>query len=92
MTERKDDPLLKSAQREALICGAVWILATAYSVGYSWLYGYRRPIESLTYVFGLPDWIFWGVVIPWLACTLFSAWFCLFYMSDEALCEETTPD
>jgi len=86
------DPLLKSSLREALICGVVWVIATTYSVGYSSLYGYHRPIESLTYVLGLPDWIFWGVIVPWLACTLFSAWFCLFYMTDETLGEETAPD
>ena len=70
----------------------MWVIATAYSVGYSWLNGYRRPIESLTYVFGLPDWIFWGVIVPWLACTVFSAWFCLFYMADEPLGESPEPE
>ena len=86
-----EDPLLKSARREALISIGTWFVATVYSVGYCWLYGYNRPIESLTYVLGFPDWIFWGVVLPWGACTVFSAWFCMFYMTDEDLGEEQSP-
>ncbi len=82
---RVEDPLLKSARREAVICGVVWLLATAYSVIYCWFFGYERSLESLRYVFGFPDWIFWGVIMPWGVCTLFSAWFCMYFMTDEDL-------
>ena len=91
-TTRVEDPLLKSARREALMCLAVWLLATCYSVTYCWLYGYDRALDSLTYVLGFPDWIFWGVIAPWGACTVFSAWFCLFYMSDADLGAEREGD
>lgn len=80
-----EDPLIRAARREAQIALAVWFIAMVYSVGYCWLYGYQRSIESLTYVLGFPDWIFWGVVVPWGACTAFSAWFCMFYMEDADL-------
>lgn len=80
-----DDPLLRSSRREALVAVAAWAIATAYSAGYCWVYGYGRPIESLTFVLGFPDWIFWGLIVPWAACTVFSAWFGLFYMSDDPL-------
>lgn len=80
-----EDPLIRAARREALIALSVWLIAMVYSVGYCWLYGYHRSIDSLTYVLGFPDWIFWGVVVPWGACTVFSAWFCMFYMEDADL-------
>lgn len=87
MTESREDPLLKSARREALICIVVWLIATTYSVMYCWIYGSHRSLDSLTFVLGFPDWIFYGVIVPWLACTAFSSWFCLFYMRDEDLGE-----
>ncbi len=80
-----EDPLLKSARREALVCLFVWLVATGYSVLYCWMYGTDRSLDSLTFVLGFPDWIFWGVIVPWGACTIFSAWFCMFYITDEDL-------
>jgi len=54
------------------------------------LRGFDRTPESLTTPLGLgiPDWIFYGVVIPWLACILFTFWFCLRYFSEDDLGEE----
>jgi len=34
MTDSREDPLLKSARREALVCIVVWLVATTYSVMY----------------------------------------------------------
>ncbi len=79
------DPVFVSARREAIVAMAVWAVATAYSVGYCALYGYGRAPESLTYVLWFPDWIFWGVVAPWLACILVSLWFAFVFMRDEDL-------
>jgi hypothetical protein len=44
-----------------------------------------RDPDSLTTPFGLgiPDWVFWGVVVPWALCIGFSAWFCFVYMTDD---------
>lgn len=88
MADANEDPLLKSSRREALVCLAAWLVATTYSVGYCHLYAYERTLDSLTFVLGFPDWIFWGLITPWLGCTLFSAWFCLGFMTDETLEDE----
>ena len=26
---------------------------------------------------GFPDWVFWGVVTPWMVANAFTFWFCL---------------
>ena len=67
---------------------AIWIVACAYSVGVSSRWGYFRDAATLTYVFGFPDWVFWGVVLPWTVCTLLC--FVLSYgvIRDEDLGEE----
>lgn len=64
------------------------------------LTSFNRDPASLTTPLGLaiPDWIFYGVVLPWVLCILFSVWFCLFYFreddldSNQALREDVVPD
>lgn len=34
---------------------------------------------------GIPDWVFYGVVVPWLCCILATMWFCLFYFVEDDL-------
>lgn len=85
MSRPVEDPVFVSARREALVAALVWAAATAWSVGYSALHGYGRSAESLTFVLWFPDWIFWGIVVPWLACIVVSIWFAFGYMRDEDL-------
>jgi hypothetical protein len=83
-----DDPVLRSARREALVVFASWLAAMIYTVSYCYLNGYNRAQESLTFVLGFPDWVFWGIVVPWSVCIAFSFWFGATFMRDEDLGEE----
>lgn len=87
MSQVKELPLLKSARREALIAFAIWLATTIYTVGYCCWYGYGREPESLTFVLGFPDWVFWGIVVPWGLCTILASLFAFFVMTDEDLPE-----
>lgn len=80
-----EDPLLRSARREAIVSLTLAALALAYTVGYAALFGYRRSEESLSFVMGIPDWVFWGIVIPWLACLAASWWFSFWFVEDDIL-------
>ncbi|RUL89767.1 hypothetical protein [Tautonia sociabilis] len=46
---------------------------------------FDRAPDSLTMPLGLgiPDWALWGVVVPWVLCIGFSAWFCFAFMKDD---------
>jgi hypothetical protein len=79
------DPVWKSARREALVIAAVALLATLYSLGYCYAFGYARAGEPIRFVLGFPAWVFWGIVAPWLGCVGFAAWFSLAFMTDEDL-------
>lgn len=85
MAENKELPLLASARREALMAMSIWFVATVWSVGFCYAYGYQRNPETLTYVLGFPDWVFWGLVVPWGACTIVSSIFAMCVMTDEDL-------
>jgi hypothetical protein len=84
-SERKELPLLKSAKREALAAFTIWLAAMIYSVSYCIQYGYARTAESLKFIFGFPDWVFWGLVLPWGICTIAASLFAFVFMTDEDL-------
>lgn len=85
MSDSNELPLLKSARREAVGALLIWLLVTAYSVCYCCAYGYNRDPQTLTFILGFPDWIFWGIVIPWGASTVISGVFAFCFMKDEDL-------
>jgi len=82
-----EDPLVRSARREAAIAFGMWLAAMLYSVTYCYLNGYGRSAESLSFVLWFPDWVFWGVVVPWGLCVLASTVFAFRIMGDEPLGE-----
>lgn len=91
------DPVLKNARREAVVMGLVWLAATVYSCGYSYLFGYIRPgrplgVEDIKPVLGIPSWFFWGILAPWGVCAAFTFWFAGFVMVDDDLGQDRTPE
>lgn len=94
---RDTDPVLKNSRREAAIILVAWLAATTYCCVYSYLYGYRREghmlgVDDIHPTFGMPSWVFWGIMIPWGACALFIFWFAGVYMSDDDLGKDHTPE
>jgi hypothetical protein len=84
--------LVASSKREALFAASLWLAAVLYTVGYCSRFGYRRTADDLTFVVGIPDWVFWGIVAPWTFCTVVSIWFALRFMRDDPLGDEAATD
>jgi len=84
-----DDPVLRSSRREAVVTMSIWFIAMVYSVGFCVRHGYNRPLEEITYVWGFPTWIFWGVVVPWVVCAGVTIWFATCFMTSDSLGEDT---
>ncbi len=51
------------------------------------LSAFDRAPKSTTFPlgWGIPDWIFYGVIAPWLLCIVVTFWFVLFYFQDDNL-------
>ncbi len=88
MIRPQEDIVVKAARREATLAFGVWIVAMLYTVTYCYLYGYGRTVESLSFVLWFPDWVFWGIVVPWVICIVVSVVFAMRIMGDESLGEE----
>ena len=89
------DPVLRHSRREAIIIGLAWLASTTYCCAYSYFAGYIRPgrplgREDVQPILGMPSWVFWGIMVPWLACALFTFWFAGFYMADDDLGRDHT--
>jgi hypothetical protein len=78
-------PWLNPRRREALIVAGIWLAAMLWSVGCSALLGYGQQPQPPQLVLGFPLWVFWGIVIPWLACAVISWWFGAFFVRDGEL-------
>jgi len=85
MPNSSEDPLLRSAKRELWVSATVWLVALVWSVGYSYKYGYYLKPEELTFAFGFPSWIFYGVVMPWTVCVLVSGALAFGFIQDADL-------
>lgn len=85
MNSPAEDPLLRSARREAIVVTIFGACALAYTVGYCSWAGFNRPIESMTYILGFPDWVFWGIITPWAICTIVACYFSYVLMEDYDL-------
>lgn len=88
----RDDPLLRSARREAAVAALIWLAAAIYSISYCAAYGYDIPPDQLTFTFGIPTWVFWGVVVPWCVCTVIAILFATFFVRDDPLGAEARLD
>jgi hypothetical protein len=92
--------LYRNARREAWVCLILFALALLWTVGYCYLRGYEhdpgswlvrsgiavnRPPGEVVIVLGLPDWVFWGIFLPWVLCVTFTMLYSSFGMSDDDL-------
>lgn len=85
MNSSAEDPLLRSSRREAIVVTLFGIVALVYTITYCSMFGFNREIGSITFVLGFPDWIFWGVIVPWAICTLVACFFSYVLMQDHDL-------
>lgn len=99
MTDRDSSArLFRNARREARVVAVVWALALAWTVATCYLRGYEHEPDSwavraglarpqaaahFEQFLGMPDWVWLGILLPWLLCSAFTAGFCLGMADDD---------
>ena len=72
--------------KEAKVAAAIFLLAFLFCIAVIAAWGYpgpgKRPPE-FALVWGIPEWVFWGLLVPWLAMTGVTWWFALFVLRDD---------
>ena len=84
----REDPVVRTARREAWASLAVWLAAMSYSVACCYFLGYRRDPATLQLIWGVPEWVLWGVVVPWTVCTIMAGLFAFVFVADVDLGKE----
>ncbi len=80
------DPLVVHARRQALVILAAFVVCLIWSISWCCLLGYPEPDGGpAAKVLGIPSWVFWSVLVPWIAADLFAFWFCFVFMADDPL-------
>lgn len=85
-SDRSYDPVYLNSTRETRVLLVAFLVFLAWTIGVaSWLgYGTEPQIID-SRIWGMPSWVFWSVLVPWLAATLFTFWFAWFFMRNDEL-------
>lgn len=72
--------------KEARLAAAVFLVALLYCIAVIAALGYPAPGErppEPALVWGIPQWVVWGLFIPWLVLMGTTWWFALFFLRDD---------
>ena len=80
-------PVFVNSRREALWIFRVWAVGLVWAVPYCYFTGYDESVDAATFstTLGIPTWLFWGILVPWIVADIFTIWFCFCYMQDDDL-------
>jgi len=78
-------PFIRSG--ELRVIGLGFLVGMAWCIWWCYTQGYHLPAGEVEKTFGLPSWVFWGILVPWLVSDIFIGWFCFAYMQDDPLGE-----
>lgn len=91
--------LFRHARREAVFVALVLLVSLTWTLGYCYLRGYKHDPQSWIVrsglavqadkaekvIVGLPEWVFYGILLPWILCSVLTLGFGLFGMPDDDL-------
>jgi hypothetical protein len=81
------DPVFLNSRREAVVIFGLWFLCSIWAVPVSYMMGYGQEVVpgNVPTIFGMPTWIFWGIVCPWLVADVVTTWLCFRYIRNDDL-------
>jgi hypothetical protein len=88
------DPVYQNSKRETFWILLIWAAFALWVVGVAgWLGFDSDPNAPVKTVWGFPDWVFWGIAIPWLGANIVIIYFANKVMKDDPLSdgENTIP-
>jgi hypothetical protein len=75
----------RQSRREMFVILVAWLVFAAWT-GLVCGIGSRLDLEEpMRMTMGMPSWVFFGVVVPWLAACLFTFWLAGRFMKDTEL-------
>ena len=84
-TNSKFGPVYLNSLRETFLILLTWIVFAIWVVGYSLRYGYNLHSDTFSTVIGIPEWVFWGIGLPWILAIFVTIGFAVFVVKDDPL-------
>jgi len=84
-TNSKYGPVYLNSLRETFLILLTWIVFAIWVVGYSLRYGYNLHSDTFSTVIGIPEWVFWGIGLPWILAIFITIGFAVFVVKDDPL-------
>ncbi len=85
------DLVYRHARRETTVIVLICLLMMAWALGSARLFGFGaidvQAAEGQA-ILGVPTWVFWSLLVPWVVGTAITGWFCFFYLADDPLGRE----
>ncbi len=86
----KTDPVYQNSKRETQWILFIWALFAIWVVGISGWLGYKTDPEApVKVVMGFPNWVFWGIAVPWLGANIAICTFAIKFMKDDPLGDDS---
>lgn len=82
---RKLGESFRQARRETMVIVLAWLVFLIWTAMVCGSAPDLARGEIVATVLGMPRWVFFGVMLPWLAACGFTFWFSMFYMKDTDL-------
>lgn len=87
------DPVYLHARRETVVIVVICLGFALWSLGVARAMG-TGPLEpdqvAQAAILGIPTWVVWSLLVPWITGTLVTGWFCFFYLADDRLSEDSS--
>lgn len=85
--ELQPDPIFVTGLREAKWILFMWLCCFIWTMSYCINNGYQTEVDPANFptVFGIPEWVAWGIGLPWIIANVVTIAFCFGYMQDGDL-------
>ena len=86
---------VRQCWKEARFVGWTWLISLVVVCGIIGRFGYLAPGERPEVpllVWGMPAWVFWGLLVPWVVLIGVAWWFAACFLKDDEPCEEMVGD
>jgi len=92
MPPTADDPVYRNALRESLVALGAWAVCACYTLTYCSFEAYGVEGELVKVIWGIPEWILVGILLPWALAIGFAWWYCFRCIQDDDLSSPPAAD
>jgi len=75
----------RQSRKELWFMLITWVVFLAWTLGYNSTHAFDIEKSGLDPIWGMPRWVFFGILVPWVAGLILTFWFATYFMKDTQL-------